>query len=86
MTDADRSFIARLFAVVLSVVVLAMVFIGLIGVVAAKIMGLPVDGSKVVEILGPSYQTIIGCAIGFLSAGGMKLPKNDPPAPPAPGP
>lgn len=66
MTDKDRSFVIRTACLVLAVSVLAMIFTLLAGLFDPK-----VDNDKIFAILGPSYQTIIGCLVGMM--GGLRL-------------
>lgn len=72
MTERDRSFIIRLAALVLAIVVLAMVGTMLVGLFDIK-----VDNDKIFGILGPAFQMIIGCLVGVL--GSMRGGYNDPP-------
>ena len=73
MTDADRSFVIRLFAIVLAIAVLAMISTMLIGLFTPN-----VDNEKIFGILGPSYQMIIGCAVGLLGGSARSSRNTDP--------
>lgn len=64
MSEKDKSFIVKLFATVLAVAVLSMIFTMLAGLFEPK-----VDNDKIFAILGPSYQMIVGCAVGLLGGG-----------------
>ena len=76
MTDRDRSFVIRLAAVVLSVIVVGMVFTLLVG-----LFNKDVDNDQIFGILGPSFNTTIGCLVGLL--GGMRMSSEKPNAPAA---
>lgn len=76
MNEADKSFVVRLAAVVLAIVIVAMVGTLLIGLFEPK-----VDNDKIFGILGPSFSTIIGVFVGVL--GGMRMSSTTPsPEPP----
>lgn len=67
---SDRSFVIRIAAVVLALVVVGMVFVMLTGLFHPN-----VDNDKIFGILGPAFQMIIGCLVGLL--GGMRLGRTD---------
>lgn len=75
MSEQDRSFLIRLAASVLAIVVLSMVGTMLVGLFDPI-----VDNEKIFGIIGPSYQMIIGCLVGLI--GGMRVTqkgeKNEP--------
>jgi hypothetical membrane protein len=54
----------------LTFILLAMVFVMLIGLFHDK-----VDNAKVFEIVGPAFQTIVGGFIGLIT--GIKIGSND---------
>lgn len=72
MNDQDRSFVIRLAAVVLAVVVTGMVFVMLAGLFTPRVDRL--DDEKIFGILGPAFQMIIGCLVGLL--GGMRTGRS----------
>lgn len=61
MGERDRSFILRLAAVVLAVVVLSMVLTMLAGLFNPQ-----VNNEKIFGILGPAFQMIVGCLVGLM--------------------
>lgn len=65
MSDSDKSFVVRLFAATLCVAVFAVIATMLIGLFDPV-----VDNDKIFAVIGPSYQMIIGCAVGLV--GGLR--------------
>lgn len=59
---------------------LALVMISVIAVLLIGLFDARVDNGKIFEILGPAFQTIVGCFVGIL--GGRAL-RSSPPAPDA---
>lgn len=90
MSDADKSFIIRVVTITLAIVVLSVVFILLKGLFDPVI-----DNKDIFAILGPAFQTVIGCFVGLAGgwmlrvtsgqpAANENLPVPEPIPPPAP--
>lgn len=65
----DR-FIARTIVLTLAMILLAVVSVMLIGLFDPK-----VDNSQIFKIIGPAFQMVVGCFVGFL--GGITLSKRE---------
>jgi hypothetical protein len=72
LNDNDRSFIFKIVIITLAVVVMSVVFVLLAGLFTPA-----VDNKEIFAIIGPSFQTVIGCFVGLL--GGLVITKT--PAP-----
>lgn len=79
---SDRSFILRCATVTLCLIVVA--------IVVAMIKGIfdpSIPNGPIYSIVGPAFQTVIGCLVGLLGGQLMNTPHPPPPpAPPAPTP
>lgn len=62
MTSQDKSFVIRTAAITLAVVI-----VGMVGVLLAGLFDPVVDNDKIFDVLTPSFQTVIGCFVGLLA-------------------
>ena len=66
----DQRFISRVVVTVLASVLVAVVGAMLVGLFDSR-----VDNAQIFPILGPAFQTIVGCFVGFLGGRAMGLDK-----------
>ena len=56
---------------------LAMVMIAVIGVLLTGLFDTLVDNTKIFEILGPAFQTIVGAFVGIIGGRQMSIKTED---------
>lgn len=61
-------------------VTLAAVMVAVIAVLLAGLFDPRVDNDKIFAILGPAFQTIVGCFVGILGSRMLNDDKKTPPA------
>lgn len=78
MTEQDRSFVIRLFAMVIAGVFVFIIVSMVGGFITARMMGLPVDTERFYATIGPPFTMMLGAILGFLAGGGKKEGPNEP--------
>jgi len=56
------------FVTKISIISLASIMVSVVGVLLISIFHPDVDNNKIFEILGPAFQTVVGCFVGMVSA------------------
>jgi hypothetical protein len=56
------------FVTKISIMSLASIMVAVVGVLLVSIFHPDVDNNKIFEILGPAFQTVVGCFVGMVSA------------------
>lgn len=56
------------FVTKISIVSLASIMVSVVAILLVSIFHPDVDNNKIFEILGPAFQTVVGCFVGMVSA------------------
>lgn len=56
------------FVTKVSIVSLASIMVSVVAILLVSIFHPDVDNNKIFEILGPAFQTVVGCFVGMVSA------------------
>lgn len=56
------------FVTKISIISLASIMVSVVAILLVSIFHPDVDNNKIFEILGPAFQTVVGCFVGMVSA------------------
>lgn len=69
MSDKDKSFITRLFAVCIAFLLTFMVLAMVGSLIAARLLNVTVDADRIWGVLGQNFSLMVTCVLAWLTIG-----------------
>jgi len=63
LAEQNSNFVTKI-----AIMSLASIMVSVVGVLLISLFHPDVDNNKIFEVLGPAFQTVVGCFVGMVSA------------------
>jgi hypothetical protein len=63
LAEQNSNFVTKI-----AIMSLASIMVSVVGVLLVSLFHPDVDNNKIFEVLGPAFQTVVGCFVGMVSA------------------